>query len=88
MEGRHVHSSTLYPGGVGTVATVLLFTDYITRLIEYVESLKRVVPMHDGLFDLFYEALPGYDQVRRRRATTSAGGRSTTRSTATSPTRR
>ena len=28
MEGRHVHPSTLYPGGVGTVATVQLFTDY------------------------------------------------------------
>jgi hydrogenase large subunit len=27
MEGRHVHPSTLYPGGVGTVATVQLFTD-------------------------------------------------------------
>src|SRR5262249_19453008 len=27
MEGRHVHPSTLYPGGVGTVATVQVFTD-------------------------------------------------------------
>ena len=27
MEGRHVHPSTLYPGGVGTVATIQLFTD-------------------------------------------------------------
>ncbi|HEY4018917.1 MAG TPA: nickel-dependent hydrogenase large subunit, partial [Pseudonocardiaceae bacterium] len=26
MEGRHVHPSTLYPGGVGTVATIQLFT--------------------------------------------------------------
>ena len=32
MEGRHVHPSTLYPGGVGTVATIQLFTDYYTRL--------------------------------------------------------
>jgi hydrogenase large subunit len=29
MEGRHVHPSTLYPGGVGTTATVQLFTDYL-----------------------------------------------------------
>ena len=29
MEGRHVHPSTLYPGGVGTVATIQLFTDYL-----------------------------------------------------------
>jgi hydrogenase large subunit len=67
MEGRHVHPSTLYPGGVGTVATVQLFTDYLTRLMRYVEFMKRVVPMHDDLFDFFYDALPGYEQVGRRR---------------------
>jgi hydrogenase large subunit len=67
MEGRHVHPSTLYPGGVGTVATVQLFTDYLTRLMRYVEFMKRVVPMHDDLFDFFYEALPGYQEVGRRR---------------------
>ena len=67
MEGRHVHPSTLYPGGVGTVATVQLFTDYYTRLMRYVEFMKRVVPMHDDLFDFFYEALPGYEEVGRRR---------------------
>ena len=44
MEGRHVHPSTLYPGGVGTTATVQLFTDYLTRLMRYVEFMKRVVP--------------------------------------------
>jgi hydrogenase large subunit len=33
MEGRHVHPSTLYPGGVGTVPTIHLFTDYIVRLM-------------------------------------------------------
>ena len=68
MEGRHVHPSTLYPGGVGTVATVQLFTDYLTRLMRYVEFMKRVVPMHDDLFDFFYDALPGYEEVGRRRA--------------------
>ncbi len=67
MEGRHVHPSTLYPGGVGTVATIQLFTDYLTRLMRYVEFMKRVVPMHDDLFDFFYEALPGYEQVGQRR---------------------
>ena len=68
MEGRHVHPSTLYPGGVGTTATVQLFTDYLTRLMRYVEFMKRVVPMHDDLFDFFYEAMPGYEEVGRRRA--------------------
>ncbi len=67
MEGRHVHPSTLYPGGVGTVATVQLFTDYLTRLMRYVEFMKRCLPMHDDLFDFFYEALPGYEEVGRRR---------------------
>jgi hydrogenase large subunit len=67
MEGRHVHPSTLYPGGVGTVATVQLFTDYLTRLMRYVEFLKRAVPMHDDLFDFFYTAMPGYEEVGRRR---------------------
>jgi hydrogenase large subunit len=67
MEGRHVHPSTLYPGGVGTVATVQLFTDYLTRLMRYVEFLKRAVPLHDDLFNFFYLALPGYERVGNRR---------------------
>jgi hydrogenase large subunit len=67
MEGRHVHPSTLYPGGVGTTATIQLFTDYYTRLMRYVEFMKRVVPLHDDLFDFFYEAMPGYEEVGRRR---------------------
>ncbi len=67
MEGRHVHPSTLYPGGVGTVATIQLFTDYLTRLMRYVEFLKRAVPMHDDLFNFFYSAMPGYEEVGKRR---------------------
>jgi hydrogenase large subunit len=67
MEGRHVHPSTLYPGGVGTIATIQLFTDYLTRLMRYVEFMKRVVPMHDDLFDFFYEAMPGYEKNGLRR---------------------
>ena len=67
MEGRHVHPSTLYPGGVGTVPTVQLFTDYLTRLMRYCEFMKKCVPLHDDLFDFFYDALPGYEEVGRRR---------------------
>jgi len=67
MEGRHVHPSTLYPGGVGTVASVQIFTDYYTRLMRYVEYMKRCVPLHDDLFDFMYEALPGYEHVGERR---------------------
>jgi len=67
MEGRHAHPSTLYPGGVGTVPSVQLFTEYLTRLMKYIEFMKRVVPLHDDLFDFFYEALPGYEAVGNRR---------------------
>jgi hydrogenase large subunit len=67
MEGRHVHPSTLYPGGIGTVATIQVFTDYLTRLMRYIEFMKTTVPLHDDLFDFFYEALPGYEKVGDRR---------------------
>ena len=67
MEGRHVHPSTLYPGGVGTVPTVQLFTDYLVRLARYAEFMKKCVPLHDDLFDFMYEALPGYEMVGFRR---------------------
>ncbi|HEX4145440.1 MAG TPA: nickel-dependent hydrogenase large subunit [Pirellulales bacterium] len=67
MEGRHVHPSTLYPGGVGTVPTVQLFTDYLVRLMRYVEFMKKCLPLHEDLFNFWYEALPGYEEVGRRR---------------------
>jgi hydrogenase large subunit len=35
--------------------------------MRYVEFMKRAVPMHDDLFDFFYEALPGYEKVGQRR---------------------
>src|ERR671936_3170945 len=67
MEGRHVHPSTIYPGGVGTVATPQLFTDYLVRLLRSLDFVKRSVPMNDDVFDFFYGALPGYEEVGRRR---------------------
>jgi hydrogenase large subunit len=67
MEGRHVHPSTLYPGGVGTVATTQVFTDYLVRLVKVLDFVKKAVPLNDDLFDFFYDALPGYEQVGNRR---------------------
>jgi hydrogenase large subunit len=67
MEGRHVHPSTMYPGGTGTVATTQVFTDYMSRLIRVMDFVKRAVPLNDDVFDFFYEALPGYENVGRRR---------------------
>src|SRR6476646_4358057 len=40
MEGRHVHPSTSYPGGVGTVATPTLLTDYLTRLLGRLQQAR------------------------------------------------
>ncbi|EIE97807.1 nickel-dependent hydrogenase large subunit [Saccharomonospora glauca] len=67
MEGRHVHPSTLYPGGVGTVATPQVFTDYLSRLLRCLDFVKQAVSMNDDVFDFFYDALPGYEEVGRRR---------------------
>ncbi|MEO7165192.1 MAG: nickel-dependent hydrogenase large subunit, partial [Bdellovibrionia bacterium] len=74
MGGRHVHPSTLYPGGVGTVPSFQLFNEYSTRLMKYIDFMKRVVPLHDDLFDFFYEALPGYEQVGNRRIQLASWG--------------
>ena len=67
MEGRHVHPSTLYPGGVGTVASPTTFTDYLSRLLRCLDFIKKGVAMNDDVFDFWYEALPGYEEVGRRR---------------------
>jgi hydrogenase large subunit len=67
MEGRHVHPSTLYPGGTGTVGTPQVFTDYLSRLLRFLDFAKRLVPLNDDLLDFFYQALPGYEQVGDRR---------------------
>jgi hydrogenase large subunit len=67
MEGRHVHPSTLYPGGTGTVATPQVFTDYMVRLLKFLDFAKKAVPLNDDIFDFFYEAMPGYEKVGNRR---------------------
>src|SRR5215207_5422630 len=67
MEGRHVHPSTIYPGGTGTQATPQVFTDYLSRLMRCIDFIKKAVVMNDDVFDFFYEALPGYEEVGRRR---------------------
>jgi hydrogenase large subunit len=67
MEGRHVHPSTLYPGGTGTVASPQVFSDYQVRLIRFIDFAKKLVPLNDDVFDFFYEAMPGYEHVGERR---------------------
>jgi hydrogenase large subunit len=68
MEGRHVHPSTIYPGGVGTVPTPQLFTDYLVRLMRCMDWVKKIVPLSDDLFDFFYDVTDGeYGKVGHRR---------------------
>ena len=74
MEGRHVHPSTIYPGGVGTIATPTLLTDYLSRLLRCLDFIKKAVAMNDDVFDFFYEALPGYEEVGRRRVLLNCWG--------------
>src|SRR5665213_1154877 len=42
--------------------------------MKYVEFMKKVVPLHDDLFDFFYEALPGYEKVGLRRTLLACWG--------------
>lgn len=74
MEGRHVHPSTLYPGGIGTPATPQVFSDYLVRLLKVLDFIKKAVPLNDDLFDFFYDALPGYENVGRRRTQLACWG--------------
>ena len=64
--GRHTHPSTIMPGGCSADITHQTLTDYYVRLMRYMDYCKRTVPMHDDLYDFFYEALPGYEQVGYR----------------------
>ena len=74
MEGRHVHPSTIYPGGTGTVATPQVFSDYLVKLIKFIDFAKKLVPLNDDVFDFFYEALPGYEDVGKRRTLLACWG--------------
>ena len=49
--------------------------------------MKKVVPLHDDLFDFFYEALPGYEKVGQRRILLGCWGSFNDPEHATTPTR-
>jgi hydrogenase large subunit len=46
---------------------VQLFTDYLVRLARYAEFMKKCLPLHEDLFNFWYDALPGYEKVGYRR---------------------
>ena len=66
------------PGRRRHRATVQLFTDYLVRLMKYVEFMKKVVPLHDDLFDFFYEACPATRRSAGAASCWAAGARSRT----------
>jgi hypothetical protein len=37
------------------------------RLVRFLDFVKKAVPLNDDVFNFFYEALPGYEEVGRRR---------------------
>ncbi|NLG44365.1 MAG: nickel-dependent hydrogenase large subunit, partial [Phycisphaerae bacterium] len=57
-----------------TVPSIQTFTDYLTRLMKYIDFMKRMVPLHDDLFDFMYQALPGYEKVGQRRVLLACWG--------------
>ena len=59
---------------MGTVPSVQLFNEFLVRLTRYADFVKRMVPLHDDLFDFFYQALPGYERVGRRRVLLACAG--------------
>jgi len=58
--------STIMPGGCSADITTQTCTEYYVRLMRYMDYVKRTVPMHDDLYDFWYEALPGYERVGYR----------------------
>src|SRR5690606_21618006 len=74
MEGRHVHPSTVYPGGVGTMPTPSVFTYYLSRLIGIVDFVKKAVAMNADVGAFFVEARPGCEVVGRRRVVLGCWG--------------
>jgi hydrogenase large subunit len=44
-----------------------VFTDYLSRLIRFIDFAKKLVPLNDDIFNFFYEAIPGYEKVGDRR---------------------
>src|SRR5258705_52997 len=64
--GPHTHPSTILPGGCSADITPQTLSDYYVRLMSYFDYVKRVVPMHDDLYDFFLQELPGYDMVGYR----------------------
>src|SRR5207244_7870111 len=39
----------------------------MVRLIRFLDFVKKAVPLNDDVFNFFYDALPGYEEVGRRR---------------------
>jgi hydrogenase large subunit len=47
------------------------YSDWLTRHCDFI---KRMVPLYDDLFDFYYDAMPGYEEVGRRRVLVGTWG--------------
>src|SRR3954465_2084715 len=47
MEGRHVHPSTIYPGGVGPLANPQVFPGFLVRLLPCIDFIKKAGVKND-----------------------------------------
>jgi hypothetical protein len=48
--GQHAHPSAHDPGGDDTVATLQLLAHYLLRLVGFLGSVKKVVPINVDVF--------------------------------------
>ena len=85
MEGRHTHPSTLYPGGVGTVPSLQLFSEYLVRLMKYVEFMKQSYRCTTTSSISSTRPCPVMKRWASAACCWAAGARGTTRRCATTP---
>src|SRR5262249_45469544 len=68
MLGKYPHPSTIFPGGLGTEASVHVFNQVLGRIVRLLDYAKKVAAVWDDLVDFFLEAVPDYRRVGARPA--------------------
>jgi hydrogenase large subunit len=68
MLGKYPHPSTIFPGGLGTEASVHVFNQVLGRIVRLLDYTKKVAAVWDDLVDFFLGAVPDYRQVGERPA--------------------
>ena len=66
MMGKYPHPSTIFPGGMGTEASVEVFGEVFGRITHLLDYAKKVAAVWDDLVEFFLEQQPEYEQVGAR----------------------